>query len=227
MAERFLGIAERSDYTPRIRFGEEGFARSPRGVLGELLVARQVDGVRGAGRRAWIKNGLDGLPNALSCPSGRLCVGVDNNSEVVISTNPAGSKRAWSTPVNIDSNAWTTGISCPSARLCVAVDAGLSGGAVLVSTNPTRGRGVWSRVPVDRIVLDKVACLSTTLCVAGDHSVTVLSRVTRQGRVSRGVRCSHSTRSPRPPRYRPPTVSPPYRAGRSGFAPRSTRTGTS
>ena len=32
-------MAEPSDYTPRIRFGEGGFARSPRGVLGELLVA--------------------------------------------------------------------------------------------------------------------------------------------------------------------------------------------
>ena len=138
---------------------------------GRVVTSRNPTGGRRARSRPTSvdKNGLDGLPNALSCPSERLCVGVDNNSEVVISTNPAGGKRAWSTRVNIDSNAWTTGISCPSARLCVAVDAGLSGGAVLVSTNPRRGRGVWSRrVPVDGIVLDKVACPSTTLCVASD-----------------------------------------------------------
>jgi hypothetical protein len=115
------------------------------------------------------KNGLDGLPNAVSCPSQRLCVGVDNSSDVVTCTNPTGGKRAWSSPIKIDRVAWTKGVSCPSAKRCVAVDAALTGDGVLISTRPTGGRGAWSRpIPVDGIVLDKVACSSPTFCIGGD-----------------------------------------------------------
>jgi hypothetical protein len=59
--------------------------------------------------------------HGVSCPSSGLCVAVDDNGNVVVSSNPTGGAAAW-TVTNIDGNNSLRGVSCPSIDLCFAVD---------------------------------------------------------------------------------------------------------
>lgn len=73
-----------------------------------------------------------GLPvTGLSCPLISACVAVDNNSDVIVSTDPTGGQEAWSFE-NVLPYGFTGkdgefrgngmfGISCPTTSLCVAV----------------------------------------------------------------------------------------------------------
>ena len=63
----------------------------------------------------------------VSCPSTSACAAVDNNADVITSTDPTGPAAAWSfvnvIPRNVDnelSRNATNGISCPTEKLCVA-----------------------------------------------------------------------------------------------------------
>lgn len=114
--------------------------------------------------------------SAVSCPSPRLCVAVDQSGFVLTTTNPTGGIRPWTKPARIDSaaNAPLTGISCPTVRLCVAVDAA---GNVITSTRPTGGSRAWSHpAHVDptnapgggAAGLLGISCASPSMCVAVD-----------------------------------------------------------
>jgi len=82
-----------------------------------------------------------GLPvTAVSCPSVTACAAVDNNSDVIVSTDPGGGPSAWSFTNVIpsreaeggDSNAMN-GISCPTRTFCAA--AGIER-KLITSTDP-------------------------------------------------------------------------------------------
>jgi hypothetical protein len=115
--------------------------------------------------------------NSISCPASSLCVAVDNNGNVLTSTNPIGGRSAWSAPVTIDTGGLDgsslNAVSCPSISLCVAVD---ESGRVLTSTKPTGGKSAWSAaVRIDDVGngdsddLADVSCASPSLCVAVDR----------------------------------------------------------
>ena len=120
--------------------------------------------------------GLTGV----SCPSASLCVAVDAVGNVFTSTNPGGGASAWRTADVDGSSTFCTPasgcfglnrVSCSSASLCVAVDANLN---VIMSTNPTGGRGAWKVTPVRHgglspLGLSGVSCASSVLCVAVDQ----------------------------------------------------------
>jgi len=82
-----------------------------------------------------------GLPlKGVSCPSPTACAAVDNNSDVLVSTDPTGGAAAWSftnvipapsTPHG-DQNAMF-GISCPTTSFCAAAGAREQ---VITSTDP-------------------------------------------------------------------------------------------
>lgn len=80
----------------------------------------------------------------VSCPSTSLCVAVDNNGDVVTSTNPTGGAADWT--VTYLEPAALTGLSCPTSGLCVAVD---QAGNVITSSDPTGGPAAWTVTPVD------------------------------------------------------------------------------
>ena len=127
---------------------------------------------------SWSIVNVDGANaiESISCPTSALCVAVDDNGNVLTSTNPTGGRSAWSTPVSIDTTQ-INAVSCPSISLCVAVD---SNGNVLTS-NPTGGSG-WSK-PIaideegggDNDDLSDVSCASPSLCVAVDREGYVLT----------------------------------------------------
>jgi hypothetical protein len=124
-------------------------------------------------RAVRVEPSRNGGVNAVSCPTSRFCVAVDDSGYVVTTTDPTGSKHVWSPTARID-HASLTGISCPSTSLCVAVD---DSGNVLTSTHPTGGARAWSHpAKIDSTPgpdggpagLSGVSCPSTRLCVAVD-----------------------------------------------------------
>jgi hypothetical protein len=79
-----------------------------------------------------------------ACATPTACLAVDSNGDVIVSTEPAGPRPAWTstnvrpysegaeTPGSTDANG-LFGASCPSLRFCVLVG---SRGAILTSTEP-------------------------------------------------------------------------------------------
>lgn len=107
--------------------------------------------------------------DAVSCPSVRLCVAVDDAGGAVVSKRPGGATSSWR--VVYFRGVMTLGVSCPSVRLCVAVD---DDGNVIVSTKAS-GSG-WSVVRVDRAQgLRGISCASVSLCVAFDTTRLFIS----------------------------------------------------
>ena len=110
---------------------------------------------------------------SVSCPSLKLCVGVDYWGDVVISTDPTGGASGWTT-------AWVlpdrdlNSVSCPSVSLCVAVG---EDGDIATSTDPTGGASAWSTTGPGP-PLTAVACPSTTLCVAIGQAALVSTEPT-------------------------------------------------
>lgn len=88
-----------------------------------------------------------GLPiKSVSCPTASACAAVDNNADVLVSTNPAAGAGAWlfknvlpygsgfsEGPPGPGQGNGTFGISCPTTSMCVAVG---QDSQVLTSTNP-------------------------------------------------------------------------------------------
>jgi hypothetical protein len=109
---------------------------------------------------------------SVSCPSTSLCVAVDDDGDVMTSTNPAGGASAW-TVADIDGTDQINSLSCPSTSLCVAVD---TVGNILTSTDPTGGTSAWKTADVAGVTeLTAVSCPSATLCIAGGLGVQVTS----------------------------------------------------
>ncbi|HET9198510.1 MAG TPA: hypothetical protein VFN92_09690 [Solirubrobacterales bacterium] len=79
-----------------------------------------------------------GLPiTSISCPSVSACVAVDNNADLLTSTDPTGGQAAWAFENQIpfgqpDGNGMF-GISCPSTTFCAAAGQRYQ---LLTSTNP-------------------------------------------------------------------------------------------
>lgn len=96
----------------------------------------------------------------VSCPSASLCVAVDVDGDVLVSTDPAGGAETWvRSKVSEDLDA----VSCPSVSLCVAVGYKV----IATSTDPTGGSAAWSTTKVYPS-LKAVSCPTASLCVAAD-----------------------------------------------------------
>jgi hypothetical protein len=105
----------------------------------------------------------------VSCPTVSFCVAVDDDGDVLTSTNPTGGAGAWSTtPVDPsagheDPSSLPSTVSCPAVSLCVATD---DAGSLLTSTNPSGGAGAWTVSRLGGPALSGVSCPSASLCVA-------------------------------------------------------------
>lgn len=122
----------------------------------------------------WIAEDIDadgpGFMTAVSCVSTALCVAVDLNSRILISTDPADATPTWSAPAYIGELGLIETISCPSTSLCVAVD---NYGRAVISTDPTAALPTWSVTDIDSVSPQpftahpyEVSCSSASLCVA-------------------------------------------------------------
>jgi hypothetical protein len=109
----------------------------------------------------------------ISCPTTKLCVAVDNASQVVTTTTPTAGASAW-TLAALSGSPVLTSVSCPSATLCV-----LGGSTRYDSITPTAGATAW--IPRGAIlggVLESLACPSITVCVGvgyGDSTTGLAS----------------------------------------------------
>jgi hypothetical protein len=108
------------------------------GNAGQVLTSTSGNG------SSWnVVNAGTGLPvEGVSCLSDAACVAVDNNSDVMVSTNPTGGQAAWLFENVISSNEGREGpadgngmfsLSCASTSLCTAAGANHQ---VMVSTDP-------------------------------------------------------------------------------------------
>jgi hypothetical protein len=108
--------------------------------------------------------------SAVSCPSGSLCVAVDEAGNAFTSTDPNGGASTWRLTARDVPN---VAVSCSSTStsLCVAVG---STGNVSASTDPTDG--TWTDTDVDgNDALTGVSCPSTSLCAAVDRQGNVVT----------------------------------------------------
>lgn len=131
---------------------------------------------------ASVRNPPGGLSD-ISCPTKGLCVAVDYDGNVLVSTSPTGGAGAWSS-AHVDSSEKNllSGVSCPTTGLCVAVDAS---GNVVTSTDPTGGASAWTTTNVDGArPLSDVSCPTSRLCVALDATGNVLTSTDPTGGAS-------------------------------------------
>ena len=133
------------------------------------------------GSRAWRVERVGAVdnPEAISCPSSRLCVGVEDDGDVVTSTDPGAGFATWHVS-HVDSaksaigKADLDGVSCASAARCVAVD---DAGNVFRSSDPTGGASAWqgTQLVAHGVGDSAVSCPSSSLCVADVQGVIVRS----------------------------------------------------
>jgi hypothetical protein len=104
--------------------------------------------------------GLTGI----SCASPTFCAAIDEDGNVLTSTNPTGGTAAWSKG-NIDGDRMLFSVSCPSAGFCAVIGVNELGGAsAFTSTNPTSAgswhsaEGVWAD--------EAVSCPTSSFCAA-------------------------------------------------------------
>lgn len=95
-----------------------------------------------------------------------------HSGNILTSTNPTGGPSAWNTVQVEPHHGFIGAISCPSVSLCVATDAN---GHFLTSTDPTGGANAWTVTNINGGFLTRIACQTTTLCVAGSLGNLVTS----------------------------------------------------
>jgi hypothetical protein len=108
----------------------------------------------------------------VSCAPSGFCAAVNDNGDVVTSSNPAGGPSTWTT-TSLVSDIGLAGISCPTAQFCAATD-DLSGD-VIVSSDPAGGAGAWQTIALPTGgTLQAVTCSSASFCVAVDDGGDVI-----------------------------------------------------
>lgn len=146
--------------------GDVIFSKKPDGGAKYWSKPVQVDTTAAAG------GGPAGFAG-ISCPSAKLCVAVDNASQVVTSTTPTAGASAWTTAALHDAPSLTS-VACPSTTLCV-----LGGSTRYESITPTAGVSAWTaRGAILGGVLESLACPSITVCVGvgyGDSTTGLTS----------------------------------------------------
>ncbi|HEX3823359.1 MAG TPA: hypothetical protein VHV79_02710 [Mycobacteriales bacterium] len=111
--------------------------------------------------------------NGLSCPTIKLCVGVDAN-KVTWSTNPTAGKPHWkhvalepsSQPTVTTGGVILTVVSCAGPKFCLAAD---DLGNTFATRNPTGGKRAWHEADVNSIELLSLSCSAPSLCAAIDY----------------------------------------------------------
>lgn len=150
------------------------------GQFGNVLTSTNPTG----GAASWKLTHIPGVSaNGLlgaSCPSVSLCVVMDGGGNVVTSTNPNGGAAAWKVAHIYGSkcagghpNCAIKDWACPSISLCVA---GVEGGNVVTSTNPTGGAAAWKVTHVAGAnEVSLVSCPSISLCIVVDVTGNIVS----------------------------------------------------
>jgi hypothetical protein len=121
-----------------------------------------------------VSGGMAGF-SGISCVSTALCVGVDNASGVVTSTNPTGPASAWTVSPLPNAPALTS-VSCASLTRCV-----LGGSTRYYAFNPTGGVSAWHSAGATDGVLQSMTCVTVKLCVGVGYGDTTTGLASATG----------------------------------------------
>ncbi|HEX3804735.1 MAG TPA: hypothetical protein VHV75_18065 [Solirubrobacteraceae bacterium] len=102
--------------------------------------------------------------SAISCPTTKLCIAVDNaaNGQVAYTTDPAGSSSAW-TLATVGTGVSLSSVACASTTLCV-----IGGSERFYSINPTGGASAWKAAGTlssNVAVMAALTCNTVKLCI--------------------------------------------------------------
>jgi hypothetical protein len=127
------------------------------------------------GKQAWSKpvridtatqpgGGYAGF-SAISCPTIKLCIAVDNsaNGQVAYTTDPTGPGTAW-TLASVANGVSLNAVSCASPTLCV-----IGGSERYYSIDPTGGASAWKAMGslnANLAVISALTCNTVKLCVS-------------------------------------------------------------
>ena len=136
-----------------------------------------------SGAAGWTAQTIDGgrRLRLLSCASVRWCMAVDQESHVLISTDPARGAASWHlAPGGPASHLDDVGsLSCPTPRFCI----GVAGHYVISSVDPQRGGAAWPQALVNpNAPTDAVDCPTMTRCIAAAFDGRVLTSSDPTGR---------------------------------------------
>jgi hypothetical protein len=116
--------------------------------------------------------------SALSCASASLCVAVDDDGNVVSSSDPTGGPSAWTIAPIAPGPTYLLDVSCPTDTFCAIA----SRKGVLVSDDPAGGASTWASSTVDAPdsstyynQLTGISCPSSSACVATDQLGNVIT----------------------------------------------------
>jgi hypothetical protein len=133
-----------------------------------LLTSTDPTAARPTWRRAAVRLGGGGQYAGVTCVSATLCVAWGHSNSLEVTSNPVGEASGWQ-PIALSVPRQATGVlsvSCaPAATLCVATLAG-DRSRLATTTNPSGGPTAWtvtSAAGLDNV--DRIVCLSTSLCV--------------------------------------------------------------
>jgi hypothetical protein len=114
--------------------------------------------------------------NGISCPTATLCVVIENDGRLAVSTDPAAATPTWATfslPATTDGSrpARFDAVTCPSAQLCLAIS---RLGDLFVATNPTSEsswtKSVFSSGQHYGRDIERLSCQPGAPCVGYDQA---------------------------------------------------------
>lgn len=120
------------------------------------------------GASAWHEADLAGEPDlrAVSCASTSLCVATGEHGEIVASREPGGEASAWAGLGTPGGGSILQSVSCVPG-ICLS---GMSGGNLLVATEPTAPGGWRESGGGASVQITGTSCASASACVAVDNN---------------------------------------------------------
>ncbi|HTU30839.1 MAG TPA: hypothetical protein VMF07_15740 [Solirubrobacteraceae bacterium] len=112
---------------------------------------------------------------SLSCPTITLCVGADEQGNLLTTTDPTAPPAGWDR-FSIGSYGESE-VSCPTASLCVALGDDQGSATVLESTDPTGGPGAWHSGPLPDAgpIAESLTCPTASFCAALTSNGTIVT----------------------------------------------------
>ncbi len=130
--------------------------------------------------------------NALSCPTTSLCVGMDNQGNLLTTTDPTAPPSGWDRFAVGQPN--ESEVACPSASLCVAVGYDAGAPDIVTSTDPAGGPGMWHSFDLPRAWDPEfLTCPTTSFCAALTGDGTILTTDDPAGGAGSWVATTYTT----------------------------------
>jgi hypothetical protein len=157
-----------------------GVSRSATILTTLLLAVALSPAAASAAPLTWTKQAaaIDGFKdaNGISCPTPTLCVVMEEDGRIAVSTNPAADAPAWATydlpatPLSSSGDpAWFEAVACRTAQLCMATS---RLGDMFVANDPATKaswtKSVFANGPYYGRDIERLSCQTSAPCVGHD-----------------------------------------------------------